>query len=212
MSAPLKQHCLVAWLIVLCGSTALAAETNARIEIIVSVRQQRMLVLYEKRVLAIYPVSTSKFGTGDNPGRYCTPLGILSVREKIGDGAPLGAVFKSRRRTGEVLPPNARGRDPIVTRILWLDGEEPANRNSFARCIYIHGTPQEKAIGRPASYGCIRMRSLDVAKLYEVIACGTLVRITKGRLPVSPAGYDQTMMQFAGLVVHRAHHRTSSSN
>lgn len=187
MSAPLNHLYFAAGLAVLWGSTVLAAESPARVEIIVSVRQQRMLVLADKRAVAIYPVSTSKFGTGDAPGRYGTPLGILSVREKIGDGAPLGAVFKSRRRTGEVLPPNARGRDPIVTRILWLDGEEPANRNSFARCIYIHGTPQEKALGRPASYGCIRMRSRDVAELYDFTGRGTLVRIVKGNLPVLSA-------------------------
>ena len=188
MSAPRNHLCFAAWLaFISCASTALAAETNARVEIIVSVRQQRMLVLVDKRAVAIYPISTSKFGTGDAPGRYGTPLGILSVREKIGDGAPLGAVFKSRRRTGEVLPPNARGRDPIVTRILWLDGEEPTNRNSFARCIYIHGTPQEKALGRPASYGCIRMRSRDVAELYDFTGRGTPVRIVKGNLPVLSA-------------------------
>ena len=188
LAAPKCQFFAV-WLVFFYGSTAFAAETAVRVEIIVSVRQQRMLVLTDKRALAIYPVSTSKFGTGDTPGRYGTPLGILCVREKIGDGAPLGAVFKSRRRTGEVLPPNARGRDPIVTRILWLDGEEPANRNAFARCIYIHGTPQEKALGRPASYGCIRIRSRDVAELYDFIGRGTPVRIIKGNLPVfSPEG------------------------
>ena len=187
MSAPLNHLYFAVWLVFLCGSTALAAETTARVEIIVSVRQQRMLVLADKSAVALYPVSTSKFGTGDTPGRYGTPLGILSVREKIGNGAPLGAVFKSRRRTGEVLLPNARGRDPIVTRILWLYGEEPANRNSFARCIYIHGTPQEKALGRPASYGCIRMRSRDVAELYDFTGRGTPVRIVKGNLPVLSA-------------------------
>jgi len=187
MRAPLNHLYFAAWLAVSCGSTALAAETTARFEIIVSVKQQRMLVLADKRAVAFYPVSTSKFGTGDTPGRYGTPLGTLCVREKIGDGAPLGAVFKSRRRTGEVLSPNARGRDPIVTRILWLDGEEPANRNSFARCIYIHGTPQENMLGRPASYGCIRMRSRDVAELYDFIVRGTPVRIITGNLPVLSA-------------------------
>lgn len=75
-----------------------------------------------------------------------------------------------------------------MTRIIWLGGEEPANRNSFARGIYIHGTPQEKMLGRPASYGCIRMRSRDVAELYDFIEPGTTVHITKGNLPVSSAG------------------------
>ena len=33
-----------------------------------------------------------------------------------------GAVFHNRRFTGEILPPNAPGRDPIITRIIWLRG------------------------------------------------------------------------------------------
>ena len=100
---------------------------------------------------------------------------------------PTPSVFKSRHRTGEILSPNARGRDPIVTRILWLDGAEQQNRNAFARCIYIHGTPQEKLIGRPVSYGCIRMRSRDVAELYQIIERGTPVRITRASVAISAA-------------------------
>ena len=91
--------------------------------------------------MATYPVSTSKFGLGDRPGSRFTPLGQLQIAEKIGDNAPSGAVFKSRRRTGEIVSANSPGRDPIVTRILWLRGRESQNANAFARDIYIHGTP-----------------------------------------------------------------------
>ena len=104
------------------------------------------------------------------------------MRKKIGDGAPQGAVFHSRRPTGEILQPNAPGRDPIVTRILWLDGLESHNSNAFSRCIYIHGTPQESLLGTPASYGCIRMRSFDVAKVYDLVGTGARVEITVGHL------------------------------
>ena len=93
---------------------------------------------------AVYPVSTSKFGLGDNWGSMATPLGTLQVAQKIGDHAPVGAVFHNRRFTGEVLQPNAPGRDPIVTRIIWLRGLEAANAHAYSRGIYIHGTPQEK--------------------------------------------------------------------
>ena len=145
----------------------LAGCADTRHRLIVSVPDQKMLVLTDGKPEAIFAVSTSKFGTGDREGSYATPLGHLCVRKKIGDGAALGTVFHSRKPTGEVIPPNAPGRDPIVTRIIWLDGLEPHNRNAFSRCIYIHGTPQEAMIGTPASYGCIRMRSADVMKLYE---------------------------------------------
>jgi hypothetical protein len=57
--------------------------------------------------------------------------------------------LKSRRWNGEVLKPNAPGRDPIVSRILWLRGMETSNRNAFNRFIYIHGTPEENRLGRP---------------------------------------------------------------
>ncbi len=160
----------------------LAGCADNRHRLIVSVPDQKMLVLTDGKPTAIYPVSTSKFGTGDREGSYATPLGHLCVRKKIGDGAPLGAVFHSRRLTGEVLVPNAPGRDPIVTRILWLDGLESHNRNAFSRCIYIHGTPQEAMIGTPASYGCIRMRSSDVKKLYDLVGNGAHVVITEGSL------------------------------
>ena len=150
--------------------------------LIVSVPDQKMLVLTDGKPVALYTVSTSKFGVGDHEGSYATPLGHLCVRRKIGDGAPLGAVFHSRRPTGEVLQPNAPGRDPIVTRILWLDGLETHNRNAFKRCIYIHGTPQEAMLGTPASYGCIRMRSADVANLYDLVGRGARVKITEEHL------------------------------
>jgi hypothetical protein len=64
-----------------------------------------------------------------------------------------------------------------------LRGIEPANAHAYNRCIYIHGTPEERAIGRPASYGCIRMKSSDVAALYNQVPIGTLVQIVPDRLP-----------------------------
>ncbi len=167
---------------------------DSRHRVIVSVPDQQMVVLTDGKPEASYPVSTSKFGTGDREGSYSTPLGHLCVRRKIGGGVPLGTVFKSRRPTGEVLPPDAPGRDPIVTRILWLDGLEAHNRNAFGRCIYIHGTPQESMIGTPASYGCIRMRSADVAALYELVGYGAHVEIIGESLPPLPGAEQAALL------------------
>jgi hypothetical protein len=133
--------------------------------------------------VATYPVSTSMFGLGDSWGRMTTPIGYLAVEKKIGDNAPSGAVFHNRRLTGEILQPNAPGRDPVITRIIWLRGLEAQNAHAFQRGIYIHGTPQEKTIGRPASYGCIRMKSSDVAELYNRVPVGAVVQIVPDRLP-----------------------------
>jgi lipoprotein-anchoring transpeptidase ErfK/SrfK len=152
-------------------------------QLIISVRDQKLMLVQNGGKVATYPVSTSMFGLGDSWGRMTTPLGYLAVEKKIGDNAPTGAVFHNRRFTGEVLQPNAPGRDPITTRIIWLRGLEAQNAHAFKRCIYIHGTPEEKKIGRPASYGCIRMKSSDVAELYNRVPLGTLVQITPERLP-----------------------------
>jgi len=99
-------------------------------------------------------------------------------------------VFKSRRPTGEVLKPNAPGRDPIVSRILWLKGTDYHNRNTFGRCIYIHGTPEEYRLGSPASYGCIRMGMRDVCDLYRRVGEGAEVRVIRGSLLATPEGRE----------------------
>lgn len=152
-------------------------------QVIISVRDQKLVLLRAGSKVATYPISTSMFGLGDAWGRMTTPLGYLAVEKKIGDNVPVGAVFHKRRLTGEVLQPNAPGRDPITTRIIWLRGLEAQNAHAFQRCIYIHGTPEENKIGRPASYGCIRMKSKDVAELYDQLPVGAVVQIIPDRLP-----------------------------
>ena len=152
-------------------------------ELRVSVREQKMALYDQGQLVRVYGVSTSKFGCGDGRSTCCTPLGKMKVAKKIGSGMPPGMVFKSRRPTGEVLRPDAPGRDPIVTRILWLTGAEGKNRNTFGRYIYIHGTPEERNIGHAASYGCIRMRSMDIIDLYNRVPVGATVKVQKGGLP-----------------------------
>jgi hypothetical protein len=153
----------------------------------VSVPDQKMLVFEQGVEIARYDCSTSKFGLGDRPGSYATPLGTMQVAQKIGGGQPSGMKFKSRRPTGEIVRPNSPGRDPIVTRILWLRGLEAKNRRAYGRGIYIHGTAEEFTIGTPASYGCIRMRSRDVIALYNKIEVGARVEVTTNRFPAGLA-------------------------
>jgi lipoprotein-anchoring transpeptidase ErfK/SrfK len=161
---------------------ASCAAPDTQHHIVISTRDQKLAVLDRATLLATYPVSTSKFGLGDSLRSSRTPLGKFEVAKKIGDNAPLGAVFKDRIRTGEIVPPNSPGRDPIVTRILWLRGRQAQNANAFGRYIYIHGTPEERLIGMPASYGCIRMRSSDVIQLYNIVGVGAAVTIVDAPL------------------------------
>lgn len=147
--------------------------------IVVSVADQELALISWGKVVKRFPVSTSKFGTGDAVGSYRTPLGETFVSAKIGDGLPLGAVIKNRNATGEILNANAPGRDAIVSRVIWLRGMDGTTANTRDRCIYIHGTAEEERLGRRASYGCIRMRSKDVIVLYRLVHIGTHVRITE---------------------------------
>ena len=174
--------------LILIALTALSSGVRAEgpSRVIISVRDQKLMLMGNGEKLATYPVSTSKFGLGDNWGRMTTPLGFLQVAQKIGDHAPVGAVFRNRRFTGEIIKPNSPGRDPVITRIIWLRGLQASNAHAFSRCIYIHGTPEERLIGRPASYGCIRMKSRDVADLYAQVPLGAIVEIVPESLPKVP--------------------------
>ena len=155
-----------------------------RIEI--SIPQQTLTLHEEGRALKRYLVSTSRNGAGEMEGSFCTPRGAHIVRAKIGTGQPLNTVFVGRRPTGEIWTPELgerfRGRDWILTRILWLSGCEPGkNRlgkvDTMRRYIYIHGSPDAVEMGKPGSIGCIRMRNQDIVELFELVPPGTEVGI-----------------------------------
>lgn len=168
-------------LAVICNCRSTGIQGNS---LVVSVDDQRLVLTNGGAAVKSYPVSTSKFGLGSTPRSYKTPLGAMYVYQKIGEGVRAGTVFKNRRPTGEVVGPDAPGRDPIVSRILWLEGREQSNANTKERLIYIHGTPEERTIGWPTSYGCVRMKSSDIIDLYARVQRGTGVYIKKE--PLTP--------------------------
>lgn len=142
----------------------------------VSVARQIMEVVRDGVVQKTYPVSTSRFGLGSEPGSFKTPLGRFRIAEKFGQDAAPGTVFKARRPTGEIAAPGG-GEDLILTRIFWLDGLDPENANTHDRYVYIHGTNQEHLIGSPASQGCVRMTNSDIVELFGEIPENTFVEI-----------------------------------
>ena len=172
-------------LLALCQCSSTGGTASSATDCVVSVKEQKIAYYRNGKISKQFPVSTSKFGLSDKPGTYGTPLGLHEVVAKIGHGAPVGAVFHSRQWTGEVIKPDSPGRDPIVTRIMWLRGLEARNQNAYGRCIYIHGTAAERDVGRPASYGCIRMKSRDVLELFNNLSIGARVLIVEGGLPSS---------------------------
>ncbi|EXJ14473.1 hypothetical protein D779_2614 [Imhoffiella purpurea] len=152
----------------------------------VDIAGQTLTLFDDDRVLADYRVSTGLNGVGEENGSGCTPRGLHRVRLRIGDGCPVGTVFRGRRPTGEVCDASLvaanPGRDWILTRILWLTGcESGRNRggrvDTLRRYIYIHGTPDSEPMGVPRSHGCIRMRNLDLIDLFDRIPRGTRVEI-----------------------------------
>ena len=142
----------------------------------VDVARQTLHLLSNGVPVKSWPVSTSKFGRGTEPGRFKTPTGKFRIRGKIGHGAAPWAVFKSREPTGEIAEPGGE-HDGVLTRILWLDGLEESNRNTRERYIYLHGTNQEHLIGQPASHGCVRLCNEDMLELFLLVPDGAEVEI-----------------------------------
>lgn len=142
----------------------------------VDVASQSVRLLRDGVAVKSWPVSTSRFGLGFEPGSFKTPTGRFSVAEKIGAGAPLWSEFKSRQPTGRLADPGGES-DGVLTRILWLAGLDPENANTRERYIYFHGTNREDLIGTPASHGCVRLRNEDMAELFELVPEGTPVVI-----------------------------------
>lgn len=155
--------------------------------VVIEISKQKLSLFNRTGLVKSYPVSTSKYGIGNQSGSNKTPLGLHRIISKIGRNAHIGTIFKKRRNTGKtvtVYRKQAKAVDLITTRILRLEGLEPGvNKgkgiDSFKRCIYIHGTPEEWLIGRPASHGCIRMKNRDIIELFNLVRKNTLVEIRR---------------------------------
>ena len=156
-----------------------------RIEISI---QHQTLMLFDNfgGVKAKYSVSTAANGVGCEKDSGCTPLGMHTIRAKIGGGVAPNTVFVGRRPTGEICTPELMAqypnRDWILTRILWLSGREIGknrlgNLDTMQRYIYIHGSPDSTEMGKIGSHGCVRMRNADVIALFDWVEAGTPVLI-----------------------------------
>jgi len=149
---------------------------------------KQLLSLFDEsgELLRQYPVSTSKYGTGNQNGSEKTPLGLHRIKDKLGGAMPVNEVFIGRVPHGNLDECRERGLDlpddVIMSRIIWLEGMEPGRNkggyvDTYQRYIYIHGTNHEDNIGTPASIGCIRMRNQDVVDLFRLVQVGSEVLI-----------------------------------
>lgn len=154
--------------------------------IIADTKSQQMYLISKGKIIKIYIISTSKYGCGSEFGSNKTPLGTHRIKEMIGEGANPGRIFRGRKDTGRTAviytDKTDLKQDDVTTRIMWLDGQESGknrggNVDSHRRYIYIHGTPEEGLLGKPASHGCIRMKNSEVIELFKIVRKGTLVEI-----------------------------------
>jgi lipoprotein-anchoring transpeptidase ErfK/SrfK len=177
-------------LISFCYIEATVPKTHALPEcwIEVSIPHQRLYLHLTPSQNISYHISTAKNGAGQLFGSYQTPMGWHRIREKIGHGAPLYAIFRNKIYIKRCWNPKEPTRnDLVLTRILTLDGMQPGYNHgissngecidSYSRSIYIHGTAEEHLIGLPTSHGCIRMKNCDVIDLFDRVPLGTYVWI-----------------------------------
>ena len=154
----------------------------------VNISTQTLTLFSGDDVIKQYTISTAKNGPGEQMDSECTPRGKHLIREKIGVGCEANTVFVGREPTGELYHPELReqfpDRDWILTRILWLSGCEAGknkggNVDSYDRYIYIHGGPDDLAMGVPGSRGCVRMRNVDMVELFDLVETETGVNIVE---------------------------------
>ena len=161
-------------------------EHNIKELLFVAIKQQRIYLIRQGKMVTSYPVSTSKFGLGAAVNSKKTPLGLHKIQNKIGKDVPLRGIIKGGVFTGKKAELQhhsiSMDNDFVTTRILWIRGLEQGknlggNVDSYSRRIYIHGTPEEGLIGKPSSHGCIRMTNHEVKELFDLVEKGLHVMI-----------------------------------
>lgn len=154
--------------------------------ILVDIATQTLRLVENMRCVREYLISSARNGVGQVKDSYQTPCGLHEVVGLYGKGGEPFRVYRNRKSTEQIAVPNGV-EDLIVGRILQLGGlQDGVNRgmgesgavvDSQQRNIYIHGTNQVSAIGRPQSAGCVRMLPADVIELFEWVEMGTHVYI-----------------------------------
>ena len=154
--------------------------------LLVSIPRQELIIVENGRERRRFTVSTSARPASCIENSLGTPTGLHRIAQKLGEGAPVGEVFKGRISIGKrywELTDGEQRPNLVTTRILWLEGLEPDHnrgpgRDSRDRYIYFHGTNHEDRIGQPASAGCILLRNQEMIELYNAVQEGDLVYIS----------------------------------
>jgi hypothetical protein len=127
-----------------------ATEDRIRRVVLVSIPDRKLAVIEGGNVIATFPVAV---GADVSP----SPTGEFQIVNRVANPAYY--------HSGTVI---AGGKDnPVGTRWLGL------SRKGYG----IHGTNEPRSIGHAASHGCIRLRNLDVEKLFTMLRVGDVVEI-----------------------------------
>jgi hypothetical protein len=154
-------------------------------QIIISIKNQKLYLIERDRLIKEYTVSTSKNPPSCLEDSFGTPLGLHTIEGKIGEGAPIGTVFKGRISQGYTYQEASEEEqllNLITTRIIRIKGLDP-NLNlgdpydTYNRLVYIHGTNHEERLGQPFSKGCIELSNQDCLELFALVRPGDLIWI-----------------------------------
>ncbi|OUU12090.1 MAG: L,D-transpeptidase [Verrucomicrobia bacterium TMED40] len=149
--------------------------------LVASIKDQLIVRFHNGKSVKDYPMSSSKRPPSCKENSLGTPNGLHVVCEKIGEGEPLGMVFKGRKPIGlkyKECSEEEREKNLITTRILRLQGlEDGLNKgegiDTYGRYVYIHGTNHEENLGSPASSGCLQVSNAEAVELHDEIPLGS---------------------------------------
>jgi lipoprotein-anchoring transpeptidase ErfK/SrfK len=147
-------------------------------KIVINISKQQLYLYEGETLLKTYPISTGKFGAGNNPRTGRTPLGKHIISDKLGENAKKGTIFNEHGRSPRIKK-NLRSGAFMTSRILKLRGIAKDNKTTEQRGIYIHGTSAEHRLGKAVSNGCIRMKNDHIIYLFDQVKIGTLVEIKR---------------------------------
>lgn len=118
--------------------------------IVVSLQDRKLALLEDGKVTEIFAVAVGKPATP-------SPVGTFTIQRRVTNPAYY--------HDGKVIAPGPA--NPVGTRWMGLN----------IRGYGIHGTNAPGSIGKAASHGCIRMRRVDLERLFAEVRAGDTVEL-----------------------------------
>jgi lipoprotein-anchoring transpeptidase ErfK/SrfK len=144
-----------------------AKEKESSLSIIISLKERKLNVIKNSKLEKEYPVAVPK-------GKiYPVPLeGKITKIVFNPSWIPTKNIRRELEKKGKKLPPIVPPgpHNPLGAAAIYLEF-------SGIRTIRIHGTNDEKSIGRKITYGCIRLKNSDIVKLAHFIKTHKNVKV-----------------------------------